>query len=210
MKKALTTLVAVLLVVIVAQWFMFSRIRHENDVLRDAKAQAGQSRAELEMATENARQREAEAQSLRTELASLRGEFQRLRQELDRTSTAGDRATPEHSPAQRPGAVQSEASPSKVSTPSKVVITPTDIDPDSLRVFGPERGANLRVKFLGKSSDEIGAMAGIQKCDIVIDGQVAIGAGRFVEGGTNAGLTLVFDTRAQAEAAAAALRQRPQ
>jgi hypothetical protein len=205
MKKALTALVAVLLMVIVAQWFAFSRVRRENQILRDARTQAEQARSELETAIESARQRDSEAQSLHTDLAKLRGELQHLRQELDeaKKTTASAVLSPElrHDAAQEPSAV--------VATPSRVVLTPTDIAPDSLRVFGPDRGTNLRVKFLGKSSDEIGAMAGIQKCDIVIDGQVAIGAGRFVEGGTNAGLTLVFDTRAQAEAAAAFLRQRP-
>jgi hypothetical protein len=88
-----------------------------------------------------------------------------------------------------------------------VVLTPKDIDPDSIKVVGLDQGGgNLRFRFRGKSSDEIGAMAGIRKCNIIIDGQIAIGAVRWVEGGTNAGLVLAFDTKAQAEAAAADLR----
>ena len=90
-----------------------------------------------------------------------------------------------------------------------MVLAPIDVAPDSLRVSAVDNGrGNLTVRLLGKSSDEIGAMAGIRKCDIIIDGQVADGAVRLVDGGTNAGLVLGFKTHAQAEAAAAALRDR--
>ena len=211
MKKALTVLVAVLLMVIVVQWFAFSRVRRENQMLRDAQTQAEQARSELETAIDSARQRDAEAQSLRTDLAMLRGELQRLRQELDQAkkTTASTTLPPERlATSLRSGTPV----PAAGTTPSRVVLTPKDVDLVSLRVVRLDNGAgNLHLELLGRSSEEIGAMAGIQKCEIVVEGQLAVGAGRFTRDGTNTGLVLAFEKAEQAMAAASALRApRPQ
>jgi hypothetical protein len=207
MNKFLRVLVSALVLVIVAQWFMFSRLRHKNDVLRDARTQVEQSRSELEATVESAPQRDTEAQSLRTDLAGVRGELQRVRQELDHAKkiTPGAVLSPESSPELRPNTAQVPSA--VMATPSRVELTYRDIDLGSLRVIRVDNGmGNLRIRLLGRSSDEIGAMAGIQKCDIVIDGQVATGAARWTEGGTNAGLVLAFDTLEKAMAAASVLR----
>lgn len=211
MKKALTGLGAVLLLVIVAQWFALSRVRRENQMLRDAGTQAEQARSELGTAIERARQRDAEDQSLRTDLAMLRGELQRLRQELDQAkkTTATTTLPPERSARSlRPDPPISAAA----ATPARVVLTPKDVDLVSLRAIRLDNGAgNLHVELPGRSSEEIGAMAGIQKCEIVVEGQLAVGAVRWTRGGTNAGLVLAFENAEQAMAAANALRApRPQ
>ena len=97
-------------------------------------------------------------------------------------------------------------------TQPKLVLTEADVYPDSVRIFGLDESTNLLLKPVGKSSEETKAMQN-RPTEIVAKGVVVArsphGGGGWTENGTNCGLVLVFDSRAEAKVAAAALRDRP-
>lgn len=100
----LIIVVAGMALIIAAQWRATSRLRHENQELKVAQEQAGQTRAEMEQATHAAAQRESEAQSLTAEVVALRKEVETVRQELEQArSSARQAGTSARGAPARPG-----------------------------------------------------------------------------------------------------------
>jgi hypothetical protein len=218
MKKFVALLIPALLIVIVAKWFIFSRLRRESasvpdpqelterlrleQELRDAQEQAERSRLELEQALQSANQHQTAEQSLRAELARLKAEASEARPEVERAPDPGiPQATGSTASVEL-----SAARPTRPAWLDSYVLDRTNVDASSVRVFGPEGSLNVVVRLPGVPSDDIAAITH-HLCDIQIDGQtIAKDAAILRDGETNAGLVLIFHTRTEAEAAAAALR----
>ena len=93
-----------------------------------------------------------------------------------------------------------------------LVLTRADVRPDSVRVFGPDKGANLAFAFASRTSEEIEKIRQEnmgKKVPIQTEGKVVAvgrGAGTLAEENKTVGLVLIFETKAEAKLAARVLR----
>jgi hypothetical protein len=93
-----------------------------------------------------------------------------------------------------------------------LILTPEIVRPDSVRVFGPDKGANLSFAFVNKTQEEIakimrenlGKKIPIQDADKVL--AVGGAGGGLVDGANTIGLVLIFESKAAAKIAARVLR----
>ncbi len=93
-----------------------------------------------------------------------------------------------------------------------LVLTPEIVGTDSVRVFGPDKGANLSFVFVNKTQQEIAKikMENLGKKILIQDGDKvrAVGGagGGLVDGTNTIGLVLIFESKAEAKIAARVLR----
>jgi hypothetical protein len=197
MKKVIT-LVALLILVIGVQWFRLSQQGRDIRILRHAQAEAERSRVDVEKEIESATKwGEDETRSLRSEVVRLRGLLDAVRRELqDCTNRLTDNP---------PRLAGENAS---ASSPVPVVLTSNDVDPNSVRVWGPDEHPNMVVHLVGKSHDEIEALRR-GPADIIVNGVVVAhgryGSGAALSNGTNIGLLWVLGSREEADVVATAL-----
>jgi len=187
MSKTTCFLTTTLCLALLVQWFTLSRLKEESKKTLQKQQETEAVRSELDQALENGAnfQKAAEASSL---------EVKDLQQKLEHL--ASTRALTPTNP--EPLAV------APPSTPKTLVLTTENIDPASISVIGDDHVGNLIVKLLDTSIEELQKL--LEEETKVIVGQiVTTNRPGFVLVNNRTEILLVFQTRKEAEKAAAFL-----